>query len=576
MNQFDLLNSNSLDSIFSAVDNVSNSAFTKKYKINEDSFQKIQDISQNINSNVNDNFPYETNLPDKTQHINKILSNNKSDKINRYRKYINTAISIDSKDRNIKKYPFPNKYQIFFNKNLKNVVSISLLDIKIPNSIPPVNSCNNRLQWCVAGCGEYNIRIPVGFYNIDQFAHKIKDYMDGQPIATGCSEPIDYYIAVNKHTHTTTIISRFESMPIIEISTIQGVSELTIIVENEINIAGFFIPTEIPSIGGLPNFIINNKEYKYQNPTGPSFNGPNIINNPGPNPTTTFSYVLKIYNGIDEIKATTTVNQIITEEIYGNKLFNKWPKIGRGVEILLKNSCDSLMNLLGWDYIPKDENKIKQANGINHNILCALYRANVKCTIPSQIVENYCKKHCNFDIVEKNLDVYKSINTNIRQIADCCYDFEDGFEIEAPYNYIQMDANGDIRGENYIFMRLKTCARSEDVISNNIIKATSEKQETVDTSDIFAKIILTSTSNDLSNFFITNRKIFYFNTLYEIDNLLIEFVDRNGKPIRTISNHHMTFEIIEKLDILNNTHFDSRTGDIVDVGEDDTLGNLFN
>jgi hypothetical protein len=575
MNQFDLLNSNALDSIFSAVDNVSNGAFTKKYKINKDHIPQIQNISQNINSNINDNFPYETNLPDRTQHINKILSNNKSDKTNRYRKYINTTISIDSKDRNIKKHPFPNKYQIFFNKNLRNVVSISLLDIKIPNTIPPINLCNNILQWCVTGCGEYNIRIPVGFYNINEFTHTIKDYMDGQPISTGCSGPIDYYIDVDKKTHKTTIIARLESEPIIELYTIQDTNELTIIVENEINTGGFFIPTNIPSIGGLPNFVINDKEYKYQNLIGPSFN------ETGGAPTGTFSYVLEIYNGINEITATTTINQKITEEIYGNKLFDKWPRIGRGIEISLKNSCDSLMNLLGWDYIPKDEKKINPVGGINHNILCALYSANVKCTIPSQIVKNYCKKYCNADIdkedekIEENIDVYKSINTNIRQVADCCHELEDGFEIEAPYNYIQMDANGDIRGENYIFMRLKTCARSEDVISNNIIKATSEKQETVDTSDIFAKIILTSSPNDLSNFFITNRKIFYFNTLHEIDNLLIEFIDRNGKPIRTISNHHMTFEIIEKIDILNNTYLDSRTGDIVDVGEDDTLGNLF-
>jgi hypothetical protein len=572
MNQFDLLNSNSLDSIFSAVDNVSNGAFTKKYKINKDPYPQNKDISKNINSNSNDNFPYETNLPDRTQNINKILSNNKSDKINRYRKYINTAISIDSKDRNIKKYPFPNKYQIFFNKNLRNVLSISLLDIKIPNTIPPINLCNNRLQWCVTGCGEYNIRIPVGFYNINEFAHTIKDYMNGQPISTGCNVPIDYYIDVNKNTHKTTIISRLESEPIIEMYTTQGTNELVIIVENEININGVFIPTNIPSIGGLSNFAINDKEYEYQNPTGPSFS------EIGGSPPGTFAYVLKIYNGIDEIISTTTINQIITEEIYGNKLSDKWPRIGRGIQILLKNSCDSLMNLLGWDYIQKDEKKTNQVSKIYHNSLCTLYNTKVKCTTISQIVKNYCTEHCYIEEeeIEDTGDIYKNINTNLRQIADCCYDLEDGFEIEAPNNYIQMDANGDIRGENYIFMRLKTCARSEDVISNNIIKATSEKQETIDTSDIFAKIILTSSPNDLSNFFITNRKIFYFNTLHEIDNLLIEFIDRNGKPIRTISNHHMTFEIIEKIDILNNTYLDSRTGDIVDVGEDDTLGNLFN
>ena len=37
----------------------------------------------------------------------------------------------------------------------------------------------------------------------------------------------------------------------------------------------------------------------------------------------------------------------------------------------------------------------------------------------------------------------------------------------------------------------------------------------------------------------------------------------------------MTLEIIEKVDVLNQTYFDTRTGDTVDIGEDNTLGNLY-
>ena len=132
MNQFDLLSSNSLDAIYSAQDFVSNTAFIKE------NVREVINVPENENisrfMSPTDNFPYETNLPDNTQNVNKILSNNKQKK-NRYRKYINTLVTIDSRDRDVLQYPSANKYKVYLNKNMRNIVSISLLDIKIPNTI---------------------------------------------------------------------------------------------------------------------------------------------------------------------------------------------------------------------------------------------------------------------------------------------------------------------------------------------------------------------------------------------------------------------------------------------------------
>lgn len=607
MNQFDLLNSNSLDSIYSAADNVSNGVFMKKYRRMETPIHNNNQgfRSKNIKADIGDNFPYETNLPDRTQHINKILSNNDRS-TDRYRKYINTTISIDSLDRDIRKYPRPNKYQMCLNKHMKNIVSISLLDIKIPNTMPTINWCNNKIEWCLTGCNEENnentnlkTRIPIGFYTLNELTSKIKEVMTSTNNSTGCGKPIDYYIDVSKRTHITQIITRQESVSISEISTLNtGSNELIIITDGYINygISDVFIPTNIPSIGGLPKKYINNKKYEYKQEIDiVDINTENIptyeYSGTGPY-TGSHEYVLRIFNNEKNprpILATTKVNyEITTDDIFDGKLSDNWPRIGRGIEISLKNSCDSVLNVLGWSYV---ENKNEYIDCLNNSENCKT-NCNVKkiynnCVNSgnTELEYNKCLDICGqcYNCINKNGCIkFNCINTNINHeggvLESCCVgeNNDDFYRADVPYNYLQIDNDGYIRGENYIFMRLKTCSRSEDVISNNIIKATGYKTNYVNTNDIFAKIILTSSPNDLSNFFITNRKIFYFNELNEIDNLIIEFIDRNGNPIQTISNHHITLGIMERINVLNNTNFDSRTGDVIDMGEDDTLGNLFN
>lgn len=65
----------------------------------------------------------------------------------RYTKQIATTTIIDSRDRNVELYPFPNNFTINLGKQYEYVESITLTSMDIDNTTPPVHQYNNSLQW---------------------------------------------------------------------------------------------------------------------------------------------------------------------------------------------------------------------------------------------------------------------------------------------------------------------------------------------------------------------------------------------------------------------------------------------
>ena len=112
---------------------------TNQY-INEDSKE-----SDGFNINKTLSEPYPTNL--KKNHYPLFDTYIQDISRSRFQKEKLTKISVNSMDRNMANYLYPNNFQIPFNKTYNNVQEIRLTDICIPNFFPPVNGYNNCLAW---------------------------------------------------------------------------------------------------------------------------------------------------------------------------------------------------------------------------------------------------------------------------------------------------------------------------------------------------------------------------------------------------------------------------------------------
>ena len=65
----------------------------------------------------------------------------------RYRKNISSYLNVDSRQRNVDKYPNPANYNIYINKEFKYIQSITLTSIECRESLTPINDNNNSITW---------------------------------------------------------------------------------------------------------------------------------------------------------------------------------------------------------------------------------------------------------------------------------------------------------------------------------------------------------------------------------------------------------------------------------------------
>ena len=103
-------------------------------------------------------------------------------------------VSIHSYDRDIKKWPNSNHFEIELPQALTNIQSMRLLQISLPNNQYVFSDCyqNTKLQFTV-GASSYIIQIEEGSYTPDQLAIEITNKMNA---ATGTTEFICKYNSV--------------------------------------------------------------------------------------------------------------------------------------------------------------------------------------------------------------------------------------------------------------------------------------------------------------------------------------------------------------------------------------------
>ena len=129
---------------------------TKYYKNFQDNIDKRSSLTKKyLNTNLKDGDSININKteskpwpPNNNRNFKPIFSNAVSDVVeNKYIKAIRTILSIYSKDRNKKKSIMPNNYKMNMGKEFINIYRIKLIDLNIPNTIPPVNLSNNIIRW---------------------------------------------------------------------------------------------------------------------------------------------------------------------------------------------------------------------------------------------------------------------------------------------------------------------------------------------------------------------------------------------------------------------------------------------
>lgn len=97
----------------------------------------------NLTRTLNQKWPIESNknhYPLFDTYTNDISSN-------RYKKEIVTKVSIDSRNRDISKYPYSNNFNIEFTKTFNNVKKYTINDIIFPNLNESISNIYNNIAW---------------------------------------------------------------------------------------------------------------------------------------------------------------------------------------------------------------------------------------------------------------------------------------------------------------------------------------------------------------------------------------------------------------------------------------------
>lgn len=498
----------------------------------------------------------------------------------RYQKYFTTSVTIDSRDRDSNKYPKPNKYQVFLNKEFENIEKIELISTEIPNTIEPVNISNNKIKWenisyddyisryyplantsvtdaynqnnFVTTTTSYEVNIPTGYYNTDNLNIELISSMNEIP--DEFNKPHCFYLDININTHLVTLIQRSEEVIINNMSMTKDSSLLTIEVENINNIDNStwlntdVILTDCIKIGGIPSKYINLKEFEVTS-------------------VTTNTIIVDI---LTNANITQTIQNLNTTKIrVGRVIHFSLPQLSfsESDNTNADGTVNSILKVLGFP-VPSGQYVV------------------IGTKIPSRAI------HLNEEyILERYIKAVSGIDNDLTDLTDSLHTLN-----------IQNIGNNEyiFRSEPYLFMRLIIPGNDKTNLGDNILTSISnsgaiekkniyynnpfqslidnEKQLLVkDVSNIFSKIQLSSIPGNISlNSQIHSEKIYYDTPLRKLNNIIIELLDSQGKIIDLKSDHSFTIKITEKIDVLKNSLMNSRTGDTVTSGINLTSLNKFN
>ena len=433
----------------------------------------------------------------------------------RYRKNISSYLNVDSRQRNIDKYPNPANYNIYINKEFKYIQSITLTSIECRESLTPINENNNSITWITDYNGllgiydkvQYSTIIPSSFYTLDSFIQTVESSMNSIQHTISYLDGLyhTFSLYINK-SKALTLMERLEMLEIDTLTTTINSNEIKITINNPSPPSNNCMDNEgegypfkpdfedVPIImtglplkeyGNIPSVILDSVPF-YATES-------NISYYTCQGYTTVFNYTLHAYDKCgNPAKASYT-------KTYDMK---NGPVIGRLLKVeILTNNISTFGNYLG---------------------LLTTGSVYLNTNYTPQIVINKLP--------------WKML----------------------PSGELSLSTN------EYIFMRIGTISKPFETISDNLTDASGNKSES---NNYFAKIIFSDRDpGDVSIVSVGGNKIFYDAPFVSLSDLSIQFLS-GGKIMKLFQNHSFTLEIVELREVLNDTLIDSRTGNNVDIGK---------
>jgi len=463
----------------------------------------------------------------------------------RYRKKIVSYVNIDSRYRDTAKYPNAGDYELFLNKEFRNIQSIKLASVEFREAPTPINESNNIFKWTTNYIGlegidtdtrvDYEIDIPKSFYILSNFVQIFEGVVNTirhqVPESKVNNTFPKFRITIGAFNRSVILIQRLECLKVKSVETTKGsnVITLNILTEETKEEDRPFRPDleEVPiiltgifnfrqDIGGIPviflesipffpensSLAFNNNIYKYD--------GFDLINK-------CFSYNLCVFDEFDNPVNATTSSIIELEETKLPVFPSGHPvevTVGRALKFKVNAKCGSFGKFLG------------------------LLTANQEVFIHTNI----------------NLETGDVVN-------------------KIPW---KMNESGDLllSSDEYILMRLDSACKEKGTISDNLINGKGCFENTAiklkkKINCYFAKIIFsTELPGDVTITSAGGNKNFYEAPLVSLTDLIIQFYTPAGNLMKLNQEHSFTLEIIELQEVLKDTLIDSRTGNFADVGID--------
>ena len=505
----------------------------------------------------------------------------------RYRKNIISYINVDSRQRNLKKYPNPGNYNIFLNKEFRYLQSIRLESIEFREAPTPINERNNCFKWITNYTGvngikpgtrvEYQVVIPSAFYSLADFVqviertsintiqHNIPEECIMNPIVEEINGKFpNFDIYISPFNRSIEFIQRLENLVVNKISTCKNSNIVTLYIEN----TGLFKCGNPPSddcdeIPPSDNCCDDSTGYPFK---------PDIEDLP------------IILSGLDLFA--TSIGNIPISLLNLTPFYSKeFPPDDPCIECAFNTYSCAKPSYVNNQFIYHLH--VFTCDG---SPACASVSECLDLTKESKI-PNFPAGH--------SIQVKVGRALKFEVVTDCGGTFGKFLGLTTADKEVFIHTNIDIRNrtvkntipwkitgtgelsistEEYIFMRIGTKSKPIGTISDNLTcaKGNANSSAVFDKKDnfFFAKIIFSDKlPGDISILSTAGNKFFYNAPLVTLSDLTVEFFDATGKLLKLDQNHSFTLEIIELREVLKDTLLNSRTGNIADIGADVTTTN---
>ena len=464
----------------------------------------------------------------------------------------------------------------------------------------------------------YKATIPFGFYTVNELRKALMDRMNEVVHNMGDSGLVDledqvhgFHIDINVNTHEVNIVNRINSLDPVLIQTILDVQDdalapyivggtctpdpnaffLTIpdngnhIWKGDAGVIGNLndvslypvVLTHIPTIGGIPEHLINYVKY------WDMFISSDITQQPNYEVCDQIVIGTKTFTRYKFIPLNSQGSQVVAA--YSQTVLLS-PSLAPFINSLVANSADfsSPFTTLNTSNLLNNESDVSnylipqggcalpyrfitlpdgEATGCDFNGVCLARTVSLLSVLGWDLSVGIKSGSYPFN------GAFKFIHTNI------------GADGQTPHTLIRWERNsvGDyvLRSEPYVLMKLIVPGYTEDETGDNLVKTKSLNVKDSnnnqgfflqpkrdfnerDVRNLFAKIRLNSTQPNRSLFFSTSILKFYERPLRQLNEFTVQLVDRHGQFVNLRNDWNFTLEITELQDQLSETNIDTSNG----------------